>query len=146
MAKSKRQRKKIQAQKASLQTGKIKPDVPPEDKVQLSFELYEVGGKFCLSKCNQDEVRQYKDCVRKMTTMTWTQVRETSGKGPNKAGLAYTPYEDSDLKGAKRPPSVSQELRISAVRASQRMRLFGVRIGNAYSILWYDRNHEIVPT
>lgn len=116
------------------------------EKVNLSFEYYVAGGEFCLSHCNKDDIRHYKDCVRKMTTMEWNDVLKSGGKGgANKQGLAFTTYEDHALKGASRPSAVDPKLSISAVRASERTRLFGFRRGQTFFILWYDRNHEIVP-
>lgn len=128
-----------------LPPGKIQTDTLPDENVLLSFKYYEVGEKFCLSKCNQNQVRIYKDCVRMMTSMTWNQVLQTASKGEGKTGLAFTPYEDSALQGAVRPVGLNKEFKISAVRASQKMRIFGSRHKLVYFVLWYDRNHKIVP-
>jgi hypothetical protein len=85
------------------------------------------------------------DCLRKLTTMTWHQVLDTGGKGGNKHGLGHTPYNDHTLKGAKRPSGISEDLKISAVRASQKYRVYGFYLNHIFYILWFDRNHEIVP-
>lgn len=130
-----------------ISNGKIpSPASPSPEKVNLSFEYYEPGGDFCLSRCSKDEIRGYKDCVRKLSSMEWNEVLRSSGKGENKAGLAFTPYSDNALKGVTRPSRIDPGLQICAVRASGKMRLFGFRIRQTYYILWYDRNHEIVPT
>lgn len=77
--------------------------------------------------------------------MTWQQVLETAGKGENKAGLAYTPYEDDALKGVSRPMRLSPEIKIAGVRASSELRVFGAYHDHVFYILWFDRRHEIVP-
>jgi len=112
--------------------------------VGLSFSRVVPGKDFCLSICEVDEVREYVDCLRQLTTLTWQQVLETAGKGKNKAGLAYTPYSDSALRRVTRPAWLSEDVRIAAVRASQTMRLFGVYIDHTFYVLWFDRDHAIV--
>ncbi len=78
-----------------------------------------------------------------LSQMTWDQVRAQSGKPGNKVGLAYTTYEDHLLNVA-RPAHVSSELRIAGLRASGKLRVFGVTVEQVFHILWFDRNHEVV--
>ena len=114
--------------------------------VGLSFRRVEPGGEFCLSSCTRDEVREYVDALRQLTTLTWQQVLETGGKGRNKAGLAYTPYPDSELRGVTRPLWLSEDVKISAVRATQKSRIFGYYLEHTFYILWFDRGHDIVKS
>jgi len=146
MTRKREKRLRAQIDARHAEPGRI-PTAPrlPDELVVVSYRHYDPGGQYCLSNCTRDEIREYKDCVRMLTQLTWNQVLLQSGKGQHKAGLAYTPYRDSDLKGASRPATVSPQLQISAVRGSQKMRLFGVRQGTVYYILWYDRTHSIVP-
>lgn len=113
--------------------------------VSVSFKHVQPGDKFCLSLCEREEVQSACKCLQLMTTMNWSDVLKTGGKGPNKTGLAYTPYQDNALRRVQRPLSVSPELTISGVRASQKMRIFGVYINHIFYVLWFDPNHEIVP-
>ena len=112
--------------------------------IGVSFRRVDPGADFCLSECTRDEVREYIDALRQLTTLTWQQVLETGGKGRNKAGLAFTPYADSDLRRVTRPAWLSEDVRISAVRASQRSRIFGIYLEHTFYILWFDRGHDIV--
>lgn len=121
------------------------PEVRPAKPVSVSFWYIDVGRKFCLSLCTRDEVKGYASCLQKLTKRTWAQVLETGGKQGKKTGLAYTPYSDSVLRKVTRPPDLSEELQISAVRASDKARLFGAYDDGVYYVLWFDRNHEIVP-
>jgi len=82
--------------------------------------------------------------LRKLTSTTWNAAFQQGGKGPNKTGLAPTPYKDHDLKHVKRPAEISADLGIIGIRASQKYRIFGVRSRDVYFVLWFDRNHEIV--
>lgn len=113
--------------------------------VTVSFKYYQPGGDFCLSICTRDEVRAAIDCLRLLTTMTWMQVFQSGGRGGNKAGLGYTTYDDHALRGVTRPPTVSAEVFIGAIRASQKFRIFGCCIEHVFYVLWFDREHKIVP-
>lgn len=85
------------------------------------------------------------DSLRILTTLTWQQVLQSGGKGPNKAGLAYTVYSDDALKGAKRPARLSPDVQIAALRAGQKARVFGAYFEHVFYALWFDPNHKIVP-
>ncbi len=114
--------------------------------VSVSFRhVVQPGDRFCLSTFHHDEVREVVDCLRQLNTLTWQQVLQQSGKGPHKAGLAYTLYPDHALQRVSRPSIISPEIRIAAIRASQKIRVFGVYIEHVFYILWFDRNHEIIP-
>jgi hypothetical protein len=117
---------------------------PISEPVSLSFRYIKEGADYCLSQCSQDEVRQYKKCLRLLTSQSWQEVMKSGGRPGNKVGLGYTVYDDWALSGAQRPPNLSPELRISGVRASDVARLFGVYIQGIYYILWFDPKHKIV--
>jgi hypothetical protein len=122
------------------------PQARPSRRVSVSFRYTEPRGKFCLNQCGRHEVKGYESCLQKLTDRTWAEILETGGKH-KKTGLAYTKYRDSDLHKVRRPSDLSKELAISAVRASEKARLFGVYVYDegVYYVLWFDRNHEIVP-
>jgi hypothetical protein len=122
-----------------------KPVNPLHQPVSVSFRYIAAGAEHCLSKCIEDDVREVMDCLRQLTTLTWMQVLQTAGKGENKAGLAYTPYGDDSLKGVSRPQNLSPEIRIAGIRASQRVRVFGAYRDHVFYLLWFDKDHSIVP-
>ncbi len=122
-----------------------KPESQLHSPVALSFRYFRTGSAQCLSNCNQDEVRHSIECLRKITTMTWNEVRSTGGSPGNKVGLGYSVYTDSQLKGVSRPPTLSAEIPICGVRISDRMRMFGGYKNHIFYVLWFDPAHEIVP-
>jgi hypothetical protein len=136
-----------------IRSGKNLPDKPPKPQavnplhtpITLSYKFVDVGGDFCLSQSEQDEVRGVSDCLRKMTTLTWQQVLQQGGKGPNKTGLAYTTYKDIDLRGVTRHAQLSPDIPIAGVRASEKSRVFGAYINHVWYVLWFDPKHSIVP-
>jgi hypothetical protein len=111
----------------------------------VSFQFIDPGGTFCLSHCTQDEIRQISDCFRLLTTQPWTTVLSSGGKGGRKTGLGYTLYQDHALRNVSRPQNMSEDIRIAAVRASRKIRVFGGYSNHIFYILWFDRSHEIVP-
>ncbi len=111
----------------------------------VSFRYVEKGGSFCPSRCTQDEVREIVDCLRQFTTMSWQQVLNSGGKGGRKAGLGYTVYADGVLRGVARPEAMRYAGSIFGIRASQKMRIFAIYDDHLVYLLWFDRNHEIVP-
>jgi hypothetical protein len=113
--------------------------------ITISYQYVKAGGDYCLSHCDKDEVRATVDCLRKLTTTNWVDVLKTGGKGENKSGLCYTTYEDHELKRATRPSDVSKDLKIGGVRATQKMRVLGVYHNHIFYLMWFDRNHKIVP-
>ena len=118
---------------------------PMQMPVTLSFIYVKPGDLHCICLCQKDELKEISNCFRKLTTLTWTQVLQQGGKHGNKTGLGYTVYDDSDLRTVKRPAGLSQEIAIGAVRASQKSRVFGGHKNHIFYVLWFDRNHEIVP-
>ncbi len=113
--------------------------------VSISFARVAIRDQFCLSHCNPAGVREVVDCLRQLTTLSWQQVLQTGGKGKNKAGLGYTPYPDTVLTRVSRPTWLSDDIRIAGLRASREIRIFGFYIDHTFYVLWFDRNHEIVP-
>lgn len=77
--------------------------------------------------------------------MTWLEVIRSGGKLPNKVGLGYTRYKDSDLKHVTRPQKIDRETPICAIRVSKKFRVFGCRIDEVFYPLWFDKDHKIVP-
>ena len=112
--------------------------------VSLSFRYVNPGGDYCLSLCVTRRCAGSFKCLKMLTTMDWSDVLSTGGKGGKKTGLGCTPYSDNDLRGVQRPVLVSPELRIIGLRASQKMRIFGVYIEHVFYVLWFDPDHEIV--
>jgi hypothetical protein len=114
--------------------------------VRLSFEyVADPGTHYCLSGYQRDEIKAVVDCLRKLTTMSWLQVRQTGGRRGTKQGLGFTEYADTALRGVTRPTRLSQDRKIFGVRSSEKARVFGAYAAHMVYILWFDRNHEIVP-
>jgi len=143
-------RKRDKKISASVQTPATGQNVQPaqidwQAQVVVSFKYSNPGGRYCLSDCNAQQVREFKECLKKLTEYTYQQLFATSNKDPKlKQGLAWEMVNESGMK-VGRPAQLDPSMRISSVRATQRMRLFLTQKGNVFYILWYDKDHEIAP-
>jgi hypothetical protein len=134
-------KKKIKGRIILPQNGRASPPIPViKTPVSLSYMYVTPGHDFCLSDCERSEIKDVMDCLRQLTTMTWLEVRNSAN-----GGLNFTEYADGSLHKVTRPSKISKELPISGIRASDKFRVFGVYQGHIYYVLWFDRNHEIVP-
>ena len=90
--------------------------------------------------------------VSNLRERTWRQVLETSGKGENKAGLGYTPYEISKTKSGAEDhlkevqKSIGEDITFFELRVTQKMRVHGFRAKAAFFLVLLDRGHKVFPS
>jgi hypothetical protein len=97
----------------------------------------------CFSQWSTDELRAFSDFCRKVSSLTWQQIYQTSGKGANKTGLAYTSHDGKRLPAAYLPGDVSEDIGWFELRVGGKARAHGFRAGQAFFLVFLDRNHEI---
>lgn len=78
------------------------------------------------------------DALRQLCDMDWQQAFRNGGLDPK-------PIPDGRLKKVTRPADVDPAAGIVKIRAGDKPRIFGIRSGNTYSVLWFDREHVIDP-
>ena len=125
---------------------RTRPPSSVHEKVRVSFEYYEVGGKYCLSSLTREQAFSYLNAFKKLTERTWQQLLEGSSKTKGeKSGLNCTQYEKSALVNPDIWPRLSLDItRLLGVRADERRRLSGVRVGHVFYVLWFDESHAII--
>jgi hypothetical protein len=132
-------------QKTPPEDARQHPPSPVHTKVRISFERYDPGGDYCLSRCDSEQIQSFLACLRKLTERTWQQLLEGSSKGASKSGLNSTTYARADLRNSDIWPAwLGPDVRIIGVRATERRRIFGARIDNVFYIIWFDERHQIV--
>jgi hypothetical protein len=134
-------------QSISPEDARQNPPSPIHSKARVSFEYYETGEKYCLCHLNRDQITSFLDCLRKLTERTWQQLVDGASKTPsNKTGLNCTQYNRSDLKNPRMwPKQLGPDVDILlGVRATQRRRIYGVRIQGVFYVLWFDEEHGVV--
>jgi hypothetical protein len=135
---------KFNPSKARASAPIVTPSKSPEPRVTLSFRHVVPGDKQCLSHCQKQDVRAAMECFRKLTEMTWTQLRATGTKDPKmKTGLNCTKYDYDSLKGVTRPQGVSPDLGLYGLRAGLAFRIYGVRMNYEFHVLWFDAVHGL---
>ena len=112
------------------------------EKGRLSFELYD-RERQCASTWQQDEIKLLLDSFRKLSSQTWEEIFRSGGKTGGKSGLGYTPF---DLDGCpiKRPVGLSEDVRMSEIRASEEARIYGAHIAGVFFVVELDRGHKKV--
>lgn len=106
----------------------------------------------CFSAWEKDELKSFSDFISLLRNRTWRQVLETSGKGENKAGLGYTPYEITTAKnGAEEHlkhvrKQIGDDITFFELRINQRMRVHGFRAKAAFFLVLLDRGHRVFPS
>jgi hypothetical protein len=134
-------------QKPVTEDARTHPPSPQHTKVVVSFEYYEVREHYCLCHLNKDQIKLFLDCLHKLTQRTWQQLLAGSSRNPaNKTGLNSTFYHRTDLSNPgiwpkRLGPDIEQLL---GIRASERSRVFGVRVSGVFYVLWFDEAHSIV--
>ncbi len=121
---------------------------PQHAKVRISFEYYEAGGRYCLCHHETEHIKTFLECLRKLTERTWQQLLEGSSKNPaSKSGLNCTTYERTDLTNPDIwPARLGADITtLYGVRATDRRRVFGIRVDSAFYVIWFDEGHGIVP-
>lgn len=106
----------------------------------------------CFSAWEKDELKSFTDFIGAMRDRTWRQVLATSGKGENKAGLGYTPYEiaktkngaEAQLKDVQK--SIGEDITFFELRVTQKIRVHGFRANAAFFLVLLDRGHRVFPS
>ena len=112
------------------------------EKARLSFELYD-DQRQCASSWQSDEIKLLFDSFRKLSERTWEQIFKSGGKGGNKVGLGYTPFENDNSCPIKRPAALTgEDVRMSEIRVSQQARIFGAHIAGVYFVVELDKGHK----
>lgn len=142
MSRKAEKRKQGRAEKNAIQASRPTPGGPievpteqPSPKVNISFEYIKAGDTLCLSRCDSEDVKRVADCLRKMCSLTWLGLSSSDG-------LRYKEIPDTSLR-FDRPDHVDKALPFTEVRFSQKGRVWGVRSGGSFHVVWFDPNHEV---
>ena len=102
----------------------------------------------CFSAWEKDELTLFSGFLEKLSGHTWESVYKTAGKGENKSGLGYTPYELSTMKSGKShleniKNQVSSEIGFFELRLSSKVRVHGFQYQSAFFLVLLDREHRV---
>ncbi|WP_148044035.1 hypothetical protein [Massilia aurea] len=103
----------------------------------------------CFSQWEKDELKAFSDFLTSMHQRTWQQVLTSSGKGPNKAGFAYTPYDESGARDGARShlkavrQQIGEDITFFELRLNSKMRVHGFRAKAIFFLVLLDREHRV---
>jgi hypothetical protein len=121
----------------------LQPKLDLQSEIKLSFKYIEPGSHYCLSLCNEEQIKIFKQCLKKLSQYSIEQLRGTMSKDPRmRKGLAWELIDNARTRQL-RPNNLDASLTIGCVRANDRMRLFLCPRGDTYYVLWFDKDHEI---
>lgn len=99
------------------------------------FHLCDRNGQ--LSDLGKQDLKQLASFLRRMSSMSWSQIRTSDGIKMKKIpsySLAYT-----------LPSSVSEDEEIFEMRVSQEHRLWGFQNNGTFYVIWFDPTHSVCP-
>jgi len=104
---------------------------------KLDFSLTNTDRSFKLISVKHDE-EEFLNSFKMFRDLEWNDILQQGGKGNNKAGLAYSKYQDQDnflSYNAKSP--------IYKFRTTQKYRVFGFRSADTFYVLEFDLTHRL---
>jgi len=100
------------------------------------FSFRNVCSNHCqLSNWHGRELLLLISTFKTMESLSWREVR-------NHKGLNLKPIEQFVFR---LPDNVPDDVVIQEVKVDEKRRLFGYRAGRVFYLIWFDRNHEVVP-
>ncbi|MEN9864949.1 MAG: hypothetical protein RL748_539 [Pseudomonadota bacterium] len=102
------------------------------------------------SDWTQDELKQFSSFLTTFGQHTWDSVYKSGGKGGQKAGLGYTPYQIADMKNGKSHLEkvsrvLAEDIGFFELRISQKIRVHGFQAQAAFFLVLLDRGHRVFP-
>lgn len=124
------------------------PGVERERFLRFRFDRVDLGSPWCITKISAEDHRLLMDKLRDFERMT---VNEVFHQRTAKSGLGS---DYSDLTNCPNPALLRRLAEIglkdvdgvSRLRLTGRKRLYGIRMQNEFSILWWDPLHAIWPS
>ena len=97
----------------------------------------------CFSCWEKDELASFGEFLRKLSQMTWVQIQASGGKGGAKTGLGCTIHKDINCLPDHVIKGLSEDLNYMEMRVTQKARVHGFRMRDAFFLLCLDREHKI---
>lgn len=86
--------------------------------------------------------------LKELENLTWAQLALPSGDKKRGNHHHSIPVEKLNPKAQRRLREIGQNDTddLYSLRLSNKERIFGIREGRVFKILWYDPNHEVCPS
>ncbi len=98
----------------------------------------------CFSSWNNSELTAFSQFLLKLKKSKWTDIYKTGGAQGDKTGLGYSKHKDrSKLPKHPELDNISQDITFFELRVTQKARVHGFRVKEAFFLVWLDREHRI---
>lgn len=127
------------------------PKTSKDDKVVWRFHRVDKAGDFAFDINRLDfNHKLVFDKLLSYSTMTWQEIeRATHDKGKSKNHVIRNAQEDISKKAWQRLEAMHLENEADSLFSFalvNLVRVWGLKLGNEFHVLWYDPKHEVFPT
>ena len=117
--------------------------VASTDHLTPTFSFKHVDdANYMLHEWEKDEIRQLVARLKMMEHMTWHLIKASGGYGKSSGGLGFKPLKLQTLH-CRVPDYIANQHTLTEFRVSSKMRVMGFREGGVFSIVWFDRTHDV---
>ena len=119
------------------------PDDVNQRKLRFAFGAIDHGGPWSILNISRDD---HSELIRFMAHMEMTEagiVFQPGGRAKKCPDMSECPNSDALKRLADEYQGLDYLFRL---RLDSHKRLYGIRVGNEFHIIWWDPNHEIWPS
>jgi hypothetical protein len=130
--------KSRQLNKGSIVSARYSNDFSPES-LPPYFSLRYLSDNYCISKCDKDDKAAFADTLRKLSKLTWTQI-----KSSHRHGLGFETIQKDQIRSSI-PNHITEDVRFIAFRFSGKKAMVGYRERATFYVIWFDRDFSLYP-
>ena len=101
------------------------------------FSLQFIDPQYCITLCDKDEKASFADMLRRMSRMTWNELRNAP-----RHGLGCEKIDQSSIKRPL-PLGVTEDVTFLAFRFHAKKPMVGFRLNDVFHIVWFDRDFTL---
>lgn len=122
-------------------TGKGIAERAPEkrsvDAMTPWFCFANLRSSHCISRCTKDERAALAETLRKLSSMTWSDLRSAP-----RHGLGYEKIGRSSFQ-ASIPATITEDVDLLAFRFCGKAPIVGYRMERVFHVVWVDRSFDV---
>jgi hypothetical protein len=110
---------------------------PNPETLTPIFCMAMMRGDGCVSQCSQEQQAKFAETLRKLSSLTWAQIKQAHRKG---LGSEILPRDE--IAPAAIPANLSEDVNIIGFRYWEKCRMLCYRKREVLHIFWLDRNYS----
>ncbi|MFI0414253.1 MAG: hypothetical protein ACH255_08935 [Candidatus Thiodiazotropha sp.] len=117
-----------------------------EEEPHINLKYFDPSFE-CFSDWTRQELGAFSDMLRKLAAADWNSINNSGGKRGYKSGFGFTIHSASVKLPQTHPrlSTISPDITFSEIRVTDKARVHGFRVKEAFFLVWLDRNHKICP-